>query len=159
MILYQIIKTESKKFVPHFVRITAFLILAILINPTINIAQDLRPDELKFVRQGVQRMIFDEDQSIPLAGLKPGKIIGLEAMHPITHYNEVHAGANIKEDKLLVQSEQETQTGIWFGGFNPFATYTIDLASTSGEGEIGFEFSSTIQSFNKSSANEKASPS
>jgi hypothetical protein len=105
-------------------------------------AQNLKPDELRFVRQGVQRMIFDEDQSIPLAKLLPEKIIGFEAMHPITHYIETHANVNIKEGKLFIQSEEETQTGIWFGGFNPFATYTIDLASTKGVGEIGFEFSS-----------------
>ncbi len=35
----------------------------------------------------------------------------------------------------------ETQTGIWFGGFNPFATYSIDLVSSIGKGEVGFEFS------------------
>ncbi len=99
------------------------------------------PDQIKFVRQGVQRMIFDEDQSIPLASLEPGKIIGLSVMHPITHYAEEHSSVRISKDKLIVESTQETQTGIWFGGFNPFATYTIDLASCVGEGEIGFEFS------------------
>ncbi len=123
-------------------RISSFLILIFIINSTTINAQDLKPDELRFVRKGVQRMIFDEDQSIPLAKLQPKKIIGLEAMHPITHYNEACANVKIKEDKLLIQSELETQTGIWFGGFNPFATYTIDLASTKGVGEIGFEFSS-----------------
>lgn len=122
--------------------ISVFLILILVVNSTTINAQDLKPDELKFVRQGVQRMIFEEDQSIPLARLQPEKIIGLEAMHPITNYNEAHANVKIKEGKLFIQSEQETQTGIWFGGFNPFATYTIDLASTKGEGEIGFEFSS-----------------
>ncbi len=136
-------KSIIMKFLNKTVKcISSFLILIFIINPTIINAQDLKPDEIKFVRQGVQRMIFDEDQSIPLAKLQPEKIIGLEAMHPITHYNEAHANVKIKEDKLLIQSELETQTGIWFGGFNPFATYTIDLASTLGEGEIGFEFSS-----------------
>ncbi len=122
--------------------ISSFLILIFIINPATISAQDLKPDELEFVRKGVTRMIFDEDQSIPLAKLQPEKIIGFSAMHPTSHYSEEHADIKIREDKLLIQSEQETQTGIWFGGFNPFATYTIDLASSSGEGEIGFEFSS-----------------
>ena len=99
------------------------------------------PDKIKFVRQGVQRMIFDEDQSIPLASLQPDKIIGLASMHPTRHYAEANSNVSLREDKLVIQSELETQTGIWFGGFNPFASYTIDLASCSGEGEIGFEFS------------------
>lgn len=137
------LKNITGKFKPYLKRTSAFLMFFLFVNPITISAQDLVPDELKFVRKGVRRMIFDEDQSIPLAKLQPGKIIGLEAMHPITHYTEVHAKIKIKEDKLLIQSEQETQTGIWFGGFNPFATYTIDLASSSGEGEIGFEFSSS----------------
>ncbi len=99
------------------------------------------PEDINFVRQGVQRLIFDEDQSIPLATLEPGKIIGLPVMYPIRHYSEEQSEVFISDDKLAIKSERETQTGIWFGGFNPFATYTIDLASCSGEGDIGFEFS------------------
>ena len=101
----------------------------------------ISPDKIKFIRQGVQRMIFNEDQSIPLASLQPDKIIGLASMHPTMHYAEANSNVSLREDKLVIQSELETQTGIWFGGFNPFASYTIDLASCSGEGEIGFEFS------------------
>jgi len=99
------------------------------------------PDQIKFVRQGVQRMIFDQDQSIPLASLEPGKVIGLPVMHPASHYSDEQSRISISDDKLLIESEEETRTGIWFGGFNPFATYTIDLASCIGKGEIGFEFS------------------
>ena len=99
------------------------------------------PEDIKFVRQGVRRLIFDEDQSIPLAGLEPEKIIGLSVMHPIKHYLAKPSETFISDDKLVIQSDMETQTGIWFGGFNPFATYSIDLASCEGEGDIGFEFS------------------
>ena len=99
------------------------------------------PDDIKFVRQGVRRLIFDEDQSIPLAKLEPGQTIGLSTMYPIRHYLDEQSDIFISDDKLVIQSERETQTSIWFGGFNPFATYAIDLASCSGEGDIGFEFS------------------
>ena len=99
------------------------------------------PEDINFVRQGVQRLIFDEDQSIPLATLEPGKIIGLPVMYPIMHYSDNQSEIFINDDKLAIKSERKTQTGIWFGGFNPFATYTIDLASFTGEGDIGFEFS------------------
>lgn len=120
-----------------------FLVYFVYANTNKTDAQKAKPNDLKFVRQGVQRMIFDEKQSIILAQLQPKKIIGLEGMHPINHYNEKHADINIQEDNLVVWSENDTQTGIWFGGFNSFATYTINLASTSGKGDIGFEFSST----------------
>jgi len=100
------------------------------------------PDELSFIRKGVRRLIFDPDQSIRLAGLDPGKIIGLPVMHPINHYSEVQAALAIQGDQLYIRSEGESQTGVWFGGFNPFATYTLDLTSSSGTGAIGFEFTS-----------------
>jgi len=124
-------------------KIVKSLILSlILILPANHVARaQPLPDEISFVRQGVRRMIFEEDQSILLARLEPGKIVGLSTMHPVTHYSDEHSEIRISDDLLLVQSGQETRTGIWFGGFNPFATYMIDLASCTGEGEIGFEFS------------------
>lgn len=124
-------------------KITRCFLIPLLLMIAVNgIAQSqISPDKINFVRQGVQRMIFDENQSIPLARLEPAKIIGLSAMYPVSHYSNEHPGILILDDKLVIRSNQETQTGIWFGGFNPFATYTIDLASYSGEGEVGFEFS------------------
>jgi hypothetical protein len=116
-----------------------FFIFIATINHVVN--GQTAPDEIKFVRQGVRRLIFDTDQSLPLAKLDPPKIIGFAAMHPARHDFEQHSEISISNDKLTIQSEEETQTAIWFGGFNPFATYTIDLNSCSGEGEIGFEFS------------------
>ncbi|MDH5603782.1 MAG: hypothetical protein OEY51_07580, partial [Cyclobacteriaceae bacterium] len=67
--------------------------------------------------------------------------IGLFAMYPVGHYSEEQSNIVIEADKLIVHSKGKTQTAIWFGGFNPFATYSIDLASATGTGEIGFEFS------------------
>jgi hypothetical protein len=63
------------------------LILILIVNSFGLFAQNVKPDELKFVRQGVQRMIFDEDQSIPLAKLQPDKIISEanQAFLPITY--------------------------------------------------------------------------
>jgi len=117
-------------------------LFTLLITALSHVAQSqTSPEKIKFVRQGVQRMIFDDNQSIHLAGIEPGKIIGFSAMHPISHYTDDHSKVSVSQDKLFIQSTKECQTAIWFGGFNSFATYSIDLASCSGEGEIGFEFS------------------
>ena len=86
-------------------------------------------------------MIFDEDQAIPLAKLVPGKTIGISAMHPAEHYLKEQANVSVNGNNLLVGSDARTETSIWFGGFNPFATYTVDLDKCSGRGAIGFEFS------------------
>lgn len=115
-----------------------------LITTVCHVAQSqVSPEKIKFVRQGVQRLIFDEKQSIHLAGIEPANIIGMSTMHPITHDMDEHAKVIVNADKLQIQSTKESQAAIWFGGFNSFATYSIDLASSTGEGEIGFQFSDT----------------
>ena len=96
--------------------INSLILSLILILPANHLtrAQPL-PDEISFVRQGVRRMIFEEDQSILLARLEPGKIVGLSTMHPVTNYSDEHSEIRISDNLLLVQSGQETRTGIWFG--------------------------------------------
>lgn len=102
---------------------------------------EVNPSEIRFVRQGVQRFVFDSEQSIPLAKLDPATAIGLSAMHPTRQYLKEESSISLVDGKLVVESEKETRAGIWFGGFNPFATYTIDLETCSGRGMYGFEFS------------------
>ncbi len=65
----------------------------------------------------------------------------MSAMYPITNYADTSADVDLQNNQLCIQSEKNTRTAIWFGGFNPFSTYIVDLASCRGEGEIGFEFS------------------
>lgn len=101
------------------------------------------PDQINFIRQGVRRLIFDEEHSIPLASLNPAEVIGFSSMHPVYHHLDNHARVSLDGDNLIIRSNDETQTGVWFGGFNPFATYSIDLGATDGDGKIGFEFSDT----------------
>lgn len=119
-----------------------FLLLYIqLLLASFPVKSQPAPDEIHFVRQGVRRFIFDDTQTIPLAALHPNEIIGMPAMYPVTHHMETHAELNVLDGQLQITAEAETQTSIWFGGFNPFATYTLDLASCEGEGAFGFEFS------------------
>lgn len=77
------------------------------------------PDNIKFVRQGVRRFIFDKNQSISLATLNPKEVIGMSAMYPVKHYLDEQAKVSIANNKLSIKSEKETQTGIWFDGFSP----------------------------------------
>lgn len=116
----------------------SFLVLFIL---SLYASGQTSPDQINFVRQGVKRMIFDAAQSIPLAKLDPKNTVGFSAMHPTQHYLDQKAVVSIKDQNLEINSSSKSQTTIWFGGFNPFATYTIDLSNCTGKGEIGFEFS------------------
>ncbi|QEC51227.1 hypothetical protein EDD80_101295 [Anseongella ginsenosidimutans] len=117
------------------------LLPAILFFDAGKVFSQTNPDEIQFVRQSVRRLIFDPAQSISLASLNPKEIVGLPSMYPVGHHFPEKAGVAVRNEKLVIQSEKETQTSIWFGGFNPFSTYFIDISAITGEGEIGFEFS------------------
>jgi hypothetical protein len=99
------------------------------------------PDGIQFTRQAVRRFLFDKDLSIPLSALHPNEIIGLPVMYPTAHRLATHANIQTTGNRLSLQSEKISTTAIWFGGFNPFATYSIELDSCKGKGEVGFEFS------------------
>ncbi len=103
--------------------------------------QQQTPDGIQFTRQSVRRFLFDKDLSIPLSALHPNEIIGMPVMYPIAHRLKPHATISTSNNLLSIQSAEKSTTAIWFGGFNPFATYTIELDSCRGKGEIGFEFS------------------
>ena len=118
--------------------LTSFLIT---LSPAKLLAQNtVHPADITFTRQGVQRLIFDPEQSILLAKLHPASVVGLAAMHPRTTYSRDTATVSVIKDQLIVQSPQPTETGIWLGACNPFATYSVRLATTQGEGAVGFEF-------------------
>ena len=117
-----------------------FLFLMILFYTLSGYAQ-IAPDQIQFVRQGVKRLIFDRNQGIPLATLKPAEIIGMTAMHPIHYYSNNHPDIYIERGTLVVKSESPTESSIWLGGFNPFATYVIDVSRFDGDGVVGMEFS------------------
>ncbi len=99
------------------------------------------PNEITFVRQGVKRLIFDADQAIPLASLVPSRVIDLSTMHPSHMHTSEKPDISIQQDLLVVKSENRTESSLWFGGFNPFATYILDLNRCKGQGKVGFEFS------------------
>lgn len=98
------------------------------------------PEQIKFTRQASKRLIFDEEQTIPLAGIWPEKSVGFSVMHPLIHQLQDSAKVSIASNQLTIQSHGKTTTNIWFGGFNPVATYAIDLTSCKGNGALGFSF-------------------
>ena len=118
-----------------------FLFIALQLVVTSVAQNNITPNQIKFVRQAAKRYIFDDNQKITLSTLNPAKTIGMNAMHPVSHYSDYHADIKIQNNRLQIQSKEESPGSIWFGGFNPFATYTIDQISCEGKGEIGFEFS------------------
>ena len=117
------------------------LLFFLIVSSTLQAQKKADLSDIKFTRQAVQRFIFDESQAIQLASLKPQNVIGMSVMHPVEYLSGANANIEIDKDALIIESEKASQVGIWFGGFNPFASYVIDIGSCAGKGAIGFEFS------------------
>ena len=103
-------------------------------------AQDLVPEDLEFRRQAVKRIIFDSSQNIPLSGLTPAKIIGMDVMHPAVGHQEGNLKLYIEKGRLKITSQESGSSTRWVGAFNPFATYDVAVNNFDGSGEIGMLF-------------------
>lgn len=99
---------------------------------------ELSPADLRFTRQASLRMIFDDDQALPLSSLEPAKVVGLELMHPVRRTTGA-AEPRVERGRLAIHGTGATDTSLWFSGFNPFATYKLEIADAAG-GTAGFEF-------------------
>jgi len=102
--------------------------------------KDVDPNTLVFRRQATRRMIFDRSQSIPLAGLDPRKIIGLDVMHPLVGETIGQTEVSLSRGALKLSTVDGASSRRWVGGFNPFATYELSLRGGQGEGEVGLAF-------------------
>lgn len=102
--------------------------------------KEVRPDEIQFRRQAAIRMVFDENQQIPLSSLRPAKVMELDLMHPEMLEN---SAVTWKEKNGCLIGTVAEGAGIsqrWVGGFNPFATYDVALDSVEGDASIGLSF-------------------
>ncbi len=102
---------------------------------------DVLPSNIQFRRQAVTRLMFDADQNIPLASLRPAKIVDLNLMHPEMLDNSDLTWF-IKDGLLQAKAgERKFTSQRWAGGFNPFACYDLTLAEAKGNGSVGIVFS------------------
>ena len=85
-------------------------------------------------------MIFDRSQNIPLAGLNPAKVLGLDVMHPEVGQHENIPKLSIEEGRFKISADKPSSTSRWIGGFNPIAVYDIAIHKYSGSGTVGLMF-------------------
>ncbi len=120
--------------------ISALLIIVLLSISQNTNAQDLLPSDLEFRRQAVKRIIFDRSQNIPLSGLTPAKIVGMNVMHPAVGQQEGNLELEIKKGRLKITAQESGTSTRWVGAFNPFATYDVAINGLSGSGAVGMLF-------------------
>jgi hypothetical protein len=106
---------------------------------------EVAPEHLEFRRQAAQRMIFDRNQEIPLAGFNPSKVVGLDLMHPLVGKSSGDATHEIHDGTLEINARSSSETDRWIGGFNPFASYDISADAFNGSGEVGILFRDSVE--------------
>lgn len=123
---------RSNAFLPLF--FSCFIFSTLLAQEAVS------PADIQLMRQGVRRLIFDDKEKLPLAQLDPAEVIGLSTMFPVKDHGAEKANVSINDEQLVIEAGQEAETSIWLSGFNPFATYSLDLALSQKNTSIGFEF-------------------
>ena len=99
------------------------------------------PMDIRFTRQAVHRLVFDEKNSIPLSMMKPGKIVNISVEYPLIKVSGGKTSYRVDKGLLTASAEKPSESALWVGGFNPFATYDISFAdSEENSGEAGVEF-------------------
>ena len=106
---------------------------------------EVTPGHLEFRRQATQRMIFDRAQEIPLAGLRPAKVVELDLMHPLVGTPTGDCEHVIREGKLRIAAMSDSKSDRWVGGFNPFASYDLSVDQFKGSGELGILFRDSLK--------------
>ncbi len=104
-------------------------------------ADRVDPLDLVFRRQAVRRLVFDREHSITLSRLNPAEVVGQDCMVPAIALSETRAVCSIERGQLTLRTDSAARQAIWVGGFNPFATYDVDIIAVHGaQAEVGVEF-------------------
>lgn len=102
---------------------------------------DLSPLDLQFTRQAVHRLVFDRDQAIPLSMLRPTEVVNLAVEHPVIKVSGGATTYHAKHGMLTASATEASESALWVGGFNPFATYDLAFAAINGmTAETGVEW-------------------
>ena len=89
----------------------------------------LSPLDIRFRRQAVRRLVFDQGNAIPLSMLKPAESIDLGIEHPAIGVSGGATDYQVEQGTLTVSAQDHSESALWIGGFNPFATYDVQFKS------------------------------
>ncbi len=95
--------------------------------------REVSPLDIRFRRQAVRRLVFDGESAIPLSTLRPSEIIDLAMEHPTIHVSGTPTDYESNSGLLTASASGTSESALWVGGFNPFATYDVSFAGTCGE--------------------------
>jgi hypothetical protein len=107
-------------------------------------AEPVHPGKIEFRREAVRRLVFDAEQAIPLASLRPASVHDFDLMHPELEAPRDGGSAvtwKLEDGGLSGKSAETKASSLrWIGGFNPFATYDLVVTGCEGSGSTGLAF-------------------
>ena len=106
--------------------------------------RELSPLDIRFRRQAVRRLVFDGDTAIPLSTLHPCEIVDLGMEHPTIHVSGTPTDYESNSGLLTASASGTSESALWVGGFNPFATYDVSFAGAHGDSpKAGVDFATS----------------
>ena len=107
-------------------------------------AVDVNPLDIKFKRQAVHRLVFDESSALPLSRFQPSAVVNLKTEYPLIPIAGESCRYTVEDSLLNVTSDQSAESALWMGGFNPFATFDVAFAEgLDTAGNAGVEFATS----------------
>ena len=102
---------------------------------------EVSPLDVQFRRQAVRRLVFDRNSAIPLSMLKASEVVNLAVEHPSIKVSGGATDYGLDRGQLTATATEPSESALWIGGFNPFATYDVSFAGSDGQSvEAGVEF-------------------
>ena len=102
---------------------------------------DRSPVDIQFRRQAVRRLVFDHENVLSLSILKPSDSINLGVEHPVIRVSGETTAYRVNQGTLTASAKTRSESALWVGGFNPFATYDVSFNDSHGNSlEAGVEF-------------------
>lgn len=99
--------------------------------------------DVKFTRQAVRRLVFDKKNAIPLSILNPAESVNLSIEHPSCVYSGCEPEYAVSDGVMRISALDRSESSLWLGGFNPFATYDVSVEESHGKDlEAGLDFAS-----------------
>lgn len=123
-------------------RMRLFLALVMLCGSCVlGNENDISPVDIEFRRQAVRRLVFDMENAIPLASLRACDIVNMDVEHPRINLSGTNSVYSATGGLLKISADAPSESAVWVGGFNPFATYDVSFDGGTGENaEAGVEF-------------------
>ncbi len=119
----------------------ASISLLVCLTTLLSAQDEIRPDQIHFRRQAVTRLVFDAAQNIPLSSLRPAMVHDFDLMHPEKLSDEAKVQWELLNGQIVASApNMDAQSLRWVGGFNPFATYELEIGSAQGSGTVGLSF-------------------